>query len=66
MPRGTEPVARITAFDASYSVSPTRTLPSPVRPPSPSITSILFFLNRPLTPPVSVLTTFARRSITAG
>ena len=63
---GTEPVARITHFEASYSVSPTRTLPSPVRPPAPSITSILFFLNRPATPPVRVLMTFARRSMTAA
>ena len=33
--------------------------------PTPSSTSILFFFIRPPTPPVSVLMTFLRRSLTA-
>ena len=63
----TEPVARITNF-APYSVPsklpPTLTLPSSVTTPWPSMTSMAFFLKRPLTPPVSVLMTFLRRAPT--
>ena len=64
---GTEPVARMTVL-ASISVPsklpPTFTLPSSVTEPWPSMYSILFFLKRPATPPVSVLMTFCRRSMT--
>ena len=64
---GTEPVARMTVF-ASISVPsklpPTLTLPSSVTEPWPSMYSILFFLNRPATPPVSVEMTFSRRAMT--
>ena len=60
----TEPVARMTPF-ASISVPsklpPTLTLASSVTEPWPSMTSMPFFLNRPATPPVSVLMTFLRR-----
>ena len=66
---GTEPVARMTPLATSISspskFPPTFTLPSEVTEPWPSMTSIPFFLNRPLTPPVSVLTTFRRRCVTA-
>ena len=44
---GTEPVASTIALRASISASPTRTLPSPVSEPEPSISSMPFFLNRP-------------------
>ena len=37
-----------------------------VTAPTPSMTSILFFFIRPLTPPVSVLMTLRRRSPTAA
>ena len=60
---GTEPVA-ITTVPASISVPshwpPIFTLPSSVTEPCPSMYSILFFLKSPLTPPVSVFTTFSR------
>jgi hypothetical protein len=61
---GTEPVASTIALRASISASPTLTLPPPVSEPEPSISSIPFFLNRPATPPVSVLITFSRRAMT--
>ena len=65
----TEPVAMITQRLATISepskLPPTRTLPSSVTAPWPEITSMPFFLNRPATPPVSVLMTFLRRSETA-
>ena len=67
--RFTEPVATMTPLPASTScpskLPPTLTLPSAVREPWPSRTSMPFFLKRPATPPVSVLMTFARRAITA-
>ncbi len=63
--RFTDPVASTIAF-ASIVSPPTLTLPSAVSDPSPSITSIAFFLNRPETPPVSVEMTFRRRSLTAS
>ncbi len=60
---GTEPAAMIT-LPASISVPsnwpPILTLPSSVTDAWPSIRSILFFLNRPDTPPVSVFTTLSR------
>ena len=59
----TDPVARTIALDASYTSSPTFTPPL-LNAPTPSITSILFFLNRPPTPPVNVLITFSRRAET--
>jgi hypothetical protein len=62
---GIEPVAITTVFACS-SWSPTRTLPSGVSEPSPSITSTPFFFIRPPTPPVSVLITLRRRSPTAA
>ncbi len=55
----TEPVAS-TTFAASYSVSPTVTLPLPASLPEPSSRSILCFLKRLPTPPVSVFTTLSR------
>jgi hypothetical protein len=59
----TEPVAMMT-LPASISVPsnwpPILTLPSSVTEPWPSIRSILFFLNRPETPPVRVLMTLSR------
>ena len=55
---GIEPVASTTRFSASITLPsklpPTFTLPSSVSEPKPSIRSILFFLNRPPTPPTSV------------
>jgi hypothetical protein len=51
---------------ALISSSPTRIVPSFINDASPLTSSILFFLNSPLTPPVSVATTFARRAITAS
>ena len=59
----TEPVARMTALAASISspsllVADAARCPSPVSAPSPSMKSMPFFLNRPQTPPVSVLMTF--------
>ena len=39
--------------------------PLPASDASPSIRSILFFLNRPETPPTSVEITFSRRALTA-
>ena len=62
---GIEPVA-ITTVLACSTWSFTRTLPSSVSEPSPSITSTLFFFIRPPTPPVSVLITLRRRSPTAA
>jgi hypothetical protein len=59
--RATDPVARMT-FLASYSVSPTLTLPSLVREPSPSIFSTLFFFQSISTPSERVFETLARRS----
>ena len=68
--RGTEPVARITPLAASISspskFPPTLTLASEVTEPWPSMKSMPFFLNRPLTPPVSVLMTRWRRWPTAA
>ena len=65
--RATEPVARMTVL-ASISVPskspPTLTLPSAVTAACPLITSMEFFLKRPPTPPVSVLTTLSRRAPT--
>ncbi len=67
--RFTEPVARMTNL-APYSVPskvlPTLTLPSSVRTPWPSMTSMALRFISPATPPVSVLTTFLRRSPTAA
>ena len=60
--RATEPVASTMHFDASSSRSPTLTPLPPASVASPSTYSIAFFLNRPATPPVSVLMTFWRRS----
>ena len=60
----TEPVASTIVF-AAIVCPPTVTCPAPASAPSPSISSIEFFLNRPATPPVSVLTTFSRRAVTA-
>ena len=51
---------------AAIVVAADRDLPSPASAPSPSITSILFFLNSPATPPVSVLITFSRRCDDGG
>ncbi len=65
---GIEPVAMITPLVASISVPsklpPILTLPSLVTEAWPSISSILFFLNSPPTPPTSVPMTFWRRSVT--
>ena len=63
--RGTEPVARIT-LPAVSARSPTSTSPSAVSVASPSITSIPPLRNSPLTPDVSVETTFSRRACTAA
>ncbi len=67
--RLTDPVATMTV-DAAISVPsnwpPTRTFPSSVTEACPSMTSMLFFLNSPDTPPVRVDTTFSRRAWTAG
>ena len=49
---------------ASIRLPFTVTAPGPASAPSPSITSIPFFLNSPATPPVSVLITFRRRAVT--
>jgi hypothetical protein len=62
--RGTDPVARMIVFALSSS-SPTRTVPASVSVALPATSSILFFLNNPETPPVSVSTTLSRRSMTA-
>ena len=51
---------------ALSSSSPTRTVPAAVSTPSPVTSSMLFFLNSPATPPVSVETTLPRRSMTAS
>ena len=61
--RFTEPVASRIVL-AAIVWSPTVTRPPPASDPEPSIRSILFFLNRPETPPVRVLTTFWRRALT--
>ena len=61
--RLTEPVAS-TIVLAEISWPPTVSVPLPVRVASPSMTSTLFFLSSPATPPVSVETTFLRRSDT--
>ena len=63
--RLTEPVASTIVLAAICS-PPTVTVPSPASDASPSIRSILFFLNRPATPPVSVEITFSRRALTAS
>ena len=60
----TEPVARMTPFATSISSPETRALPWAVTAPTPEMTSIPFFLNSPDTPPVSVLMTRLRRSLT--
>ncbi len=67
--RLTEPLAMMMPLVASYSVpslaEPTRTMPPPaVIAPWPSMTSILFFLKRPLTPPLMVFVTLSRRAWT--
>ncbi len=67
--RFTDPVAMMTilaAISVPSNWPPTRTLPSSVTDACPSMTSILFFLKRPATPPVSVETTFSRRAWTAA
>ena len=59
----TDPVARITRsvwISVPSNCPPIFTLPSSVTDPKPSIRSILFFLNSPATPPVSVLITLSR------
>ncbi len=65
-----EPVATTMHFVTSTSspslLAPTRTVPAPMTVPWPSSRLILFFLKRPLTPPVRVLMTFRRRSETAS
>ena len=63
--RLTEPVASTTVLALTIS-EPMLTFPSPASAASPSISSIPFFLNSPLTPPVNVETTLSRRFITAG
>jgi hypothetical protein len=61
----TEPVASRIVF-ALICWGPTLTAPLPASDPSPSISSIPFFLNSPDTPPVSVLITFSQRALTAA
>jgi len=59
----TDPVAS-TIVLAEISWPPTVRVPLPVSVASPSMRSTLFFLSSPETPPVSVETTFLRRSET--
>ncbi len=65
----TEPVARMTNLawiSLPSKLPPTLTLPSSVTEPWPSTTSTPLRLSSPATPPVSVLMTFLRRSLTAS
>jgi len=55
MAKGTAEGKMISKSKNRGKVPPIFTLPSAVTEPWPSITSIAFFLNRPATPPVSVL-----------
>ena len=65
--RGCDPVATmISFFAASVCLSPSviSTMPLPARRPEPLIQSILFFLKRNSTPPVSPLTILSLRAWT--
>ena len=63
--RFTDPVASRIVLAAIW--SPLTVIePLPASDASPSIRSILFFLNRPETPPTNVEITFSRRALTAS